>query len=82
MHTHADAHLTQRGWLRLVSQHLQENRSLPELAAEAVISLRYAYKWLACYRSGVAAEVYGFDWTVLVPDIVNSVREEQGSVSV
>lgn len=27
-------------------------------------------------------EVDGFYWTVLVPDIVNSGREEQGSVSV
>ena len=52
MHTHANARLTQRGRLRLVSQHLHENRSLPELAAEAGISLRCAYKWLARYRSG------------------------------
>jgi transposase InsO family protein len=55
MHTHANARLTQRGRLRLVSQHLHENRSLPELAAEAGISLRCAYKWLARYRSGGAA---------------------------
>ena len=27
-------------------------------------------------------EVDGFYWTVLVPDIVNSGREEQGSLSV
>jgi transposase len=55
MHTHANARLTQRGRLRLVSQHLHENRALPELAAEAGISLRCAYKWLARYRSGGAA---------------------------
>ena len=29
-----------------------------------------------------AAEVDGFYWTALVPDIVNSGREEQGYVSV
>jgi hypothetical protein len=55
MHTHANARLAQRGRLRLVSQHLQDSHPLPELAAEAVISLRCAYKWLARYRSGGAA---------------------------
>ena len=55
MHTHANARLTQRGRLRLVSQHLNQHRSLAELAAEAGISLRCAYKWLARYRSGGAA---------------------------
>jgi transposase len=55
MHTHANARLTQRGRLRLVSQHLKHHRSLTELAAEAGISLRCAYKWLARYRSGGAA---------------------------
>jgi transposase len=55
MHTHANARLTQRGRLRLVSHHLHDNRSLPELSAEAGISLRCAYKWLARYRSGGAA---------------------------
>jgi transposase InsO family protein len=55
MHTHANARLTQRGRLRLVSQHLNHHRSLAELAAEAGISLRCAYKWLARYRSGGAA---------------------------
>ena len=55
MHTHANARLTQRGRLRLVSQHPNHHRSLAELAAEAGISLRCAYKWLARYRSGGAA---------------------------
>jgi transposase len=39
----------------LVSQHLNHHRSLAELAAEAGISLRCAYKWLARYRTGGAA---------------------------
>jgi len=47
MHTHANARLTQRGRLRLVFGHLNHHRSLAELAAEAGISLRCAYKWLA-----------------------------------
>jgi hypothetical protein len=47
MHTHANARLTQRDRLRLVSQHLHYNRPLSELATEAGISLRCAYKWLA-----------------------------------
>ncbi|WP_255116604.1 leucine zipper domain-containing protein [Synechococcus sp. HJ21-Hayes] len=57
IHTHANARLTQRGRLRLVTQHLHKNRSLPELAAEAGISLRCAYKWLARFRSGGAASL-------------------------
>ena len=47
MHTHANARLTQKGGLRLVSQHLNDHRPLAELAAEAGISLRCAYEWLA-----------------------------------
>jgi hypothetical protein len=34
------------------------------------------------FSSQMRSEVDGFYWTVLVPDIVNSGREEQGSVSV
>lgn len=52
MYTQANALLTQKGRLRLVSQHLNDHRPLAELAAEAGISLRCAYKWLARYRSG------------------------------
>jgi len=57
MHTHANARLTQKGRLRLVSQHLNDHRPLAELAAEAGISLRCAYKWLARYRSGGPASL-------------------------
>ena len=52
MPTHANACLTQQGRLRLTFQHLNDHRPLAELAAEAGISLRCAYKWLARYRSG------------------------------
>jgi transposase len=54
MHSHPNARSTQRGHLRLVIQYLEEGRSLSELAAEAGISLRCAYKWLARFRSGAA----------------------------
>jgi hypothetical protein len=36
----------------------------------------------ALSSAAAPCEVDGFYWTVLVPDIVNSGREEQGSVSV
>jgi len=52
MHSHPNARLTQKGRLRLVTQHLEHGRSLRELAAENGISLRCAYRWLARYRSG------------------------------
>ena len=52
MHGHPNARLAQRGRLRLVIQHLEEGRSLSELAAENGISLRCAYRGLARYRSG------------------------------
>lgn len=55
MHTHANARLTQRCRLRLVSQHLNDHRPLAELATESGISLRCACKWLARYRSGGVA---------------------------
>ena len=55
MHTHANARLTQKGRLRLIFQHLNDHRSLAELAAEAGISLRFAYKWLARFRSDGSA---------------------------
>jgi transposase len=57
MHSHPNARLTQKSRLRLVNQHLQDRRPLAELAAEAGISLRCAYKWLARYRSGGAASL-------------------------
>lgn len=52
MHRHPNARLTQKGRLRLVTQHLEHGRSLRELAAENGISLRCAYRWLARYHSG------------------------------
>ncbi len=52
MHSHPNARLTQRGRLRLVRQHLDNGRSLSELASENGISLRCAYKWLARFRAG------------------------------
>lgn len=45
------------GGLRLVTQHLDQGRSLAELAAENAISLRCAYRWLARYRSGGTASL-------------------------
>jgi transposase InsO family protein len=57
MHSHPNAHLTQKGRLRLVTQHLEHGRSLAELAAENGISLRCAYRSLARYRSGGAGSL-------------------------
>lgn len=57
MHSHPNALLTQKGRLRLVTQHLEHGRSLSELAAENGISLRCAYRWLARYRSGGPASL-------------------------
>jgi transposase len=57
MHSHPNAHLTQKGRLRLVTQHLEHGRSHEELAAENGISLRCAYRWLARYRSGGPASL-------------------------
>jgi len=57
MHTHPNARLTQKGRLRLVIQHLENGRSLKELAAEIVISLCCAYRWLARYRPGGSASL-------------------------
>jgi len=47
MHSHPNALLTQKGLLRLVTQHLEHGRSLKKLTAENGISLRCAYRWLA-----------------------------------
>jgi len=55
MHSHPNARLSQKRRLRLVNQHPLHYRLLAELAAEAGISLRCAYKWLARYYSAVAA---------------------------
>jgi len=52
MHTHPNARLTPLGRERLVRRHIDERRPLAELAFQAGISLRTAYKWLARFRSG------------------------------
>jgi len=52
MHTHPNARLTALGRERLVRRHIDERRPLAELAFQAGISLRTAYKWLARFRSG------------------------------
>jgi hypothetical protein len=57
MHSHPNARLKQKSRLRLINQHLQDRRPLAELAAEAGISLRCAYKCLARFRSGGAASL-------------------------
>jgi len=57
MHSHPNARLTQKGRLRLVTQHLEHGRSLKKLAAENGISLRCTYRWLARYRSGGASSL-------------------------
>jgi transposase InsO family protein len=57
MHSHPNSRLTQKSRLRLINKHLQDRRPLAELAAEAGISLRCAYKWLARFRSGGAASL-------------------------
>jgi len=55
MHTHPNARLTAVSRERLVRRHIQEAEPLADLAAQAGISLRTAYKWLARYRSGGCA---------------------------
>ena len=57
MRSHPNAHLNQKGRLRLVTEHLEHGRSLKELAAENGISLRCASRWLARYRSGGPASL-------------------------
>jgi hypothetical protein len=57
MDSHPSARLTQRGRLRLVTQHLELGQSRAELDAENGISLRCAYRWLARYQSGGPASL-------------------------
>ena len=52
MHTHPNARLTPLSRERLLRRHIEGGEPLQELAAQAGISLRTAYKWLARYRSG------------------------------
>jgi transposase len=55
MHTHPNARLTAVGRERLVRRHIDEAVPLTNLASQAGISLRTAYKWLSRYRSGGAS---------------------------
>ena len=57
MHSHPNTRLTQKGLLRLMTQHLEHSHSLGELTAENGISLLCAYRWLARYRSGGPASL-------------------------
>jgi transposase len=52
MHTHPNARLTPLSRERLLRRHIDGGEPLKALAAQAGISLRTAYKWLARYRSG------------------------------
>ncbi len=52
MHTHPNARLTPMGRERLIRQHLEEGRSLAQLAADHGISERTARQRLARFRSG------------------------------
>jgi hypothetical protein len=48
MHSHPMTRLTVISRERLIRYHLEEHLQLRVLAAYACISLRTAYKWLAC----------------------------------
>ena len=52
MHSHPNARLTPIGRERLICRHLDDGVPLKALAAEAGITLRSAYKWLARFRDG------------------------------
>ena len=55
MHSHPLARLTPISRERLIRRHLEEGVPLKALAAQAGISLRSAYKWLARFRDGGVA---------------------------
>lgn len=46
------ARLTAISRERLIRRHLEDGEALKDLASQAGISLRTAYKWLARFRSG------------------------------
>jgi transposase InsO family protein len=52
MHSHPNARLTPISRERLIRRHLEDRVPLKALAAQAGISLRSAYKWLARFRDG------------------------------
>jgi hypothetical protein len=53
MHTHPNARLTLLSRERLLRRHIDHGDPLAGLGAQAGISLRTAYKWLARYRQAV-----------------------------
>jgi hypothetical protein len=55
IHTQPNAWLTPLGREWLLGRHIDHVESLDSLAAQAGISVRSAYKWLARYCSGVGA---------------------------
>ena len=55
MHTYPNARLTPLGRERFLRRHIDHGADLTLLAAQAGISARTAYKWLARYRSGGTA---------------------------
>ena len=55
MHSHPMARLTAISRERLIRRHLEDGEALKDLASQAGISLRTAYKWLSRYRCGGAA---------------------------
>ncbi len=52
MHSHPLARLTPISWERLIRRHIVLGIPLLDLAVQAGISLRTAYKWLARFRQG------------------------------
>ncbi len=59
MQTQRNARLTPVGRERLIRRHIDDRVAPAALAAQAGISLRTAYKWLAKFRSGGAAALVG-----------------------
>ncbi len=78
MHGHPNARLTQKGRLRLVSQHLEHGHRLAELAAENGISMRCAYRWQARYRSSGPASLADRRSVCLVRFMVKSPAQPAG----
>jgi hypothetical protein len=63
MHSHPLARLTPISQERLIRRHLGEAVPLKALAAQAGISLRSAYMWLARFRQGGPAAVEFYSQT-------------------
>ncbi len=54
-HSHPNSRLSKRDRHRLVIQHLEQGRTLEELALENCVILRFAHRWLSRYRLSGAA---------------------------